>query len=129
MSVIDTGEGIPKNIHKALVVDDQPDVLTMAAEVFRTLGYEVLSATNAEEALNILKRNPDIDVLFSDVVMPGMSGIDLGQEVRELFPNIKILLVSGYTEPALKSKNANLDDFQFICKPYRITDIVKNLQI
>lgn len=127
--VDDTADGIPKNIHKALVVDDQPDVLNMAAEVFRTLGYEVLSANNAEEALNILKRNPDIEVLFSDVVMPGMSGIDLGQKVRELFPNIKILLVSGYTEPALKSKNANLDDFQFICKPYRITDIVKNLQI
>ena len=113
---------------KALVVDDQPDVLDMAVELFRTIGYDVLAANNAEDAVEILKRTPDIDVLFSDVVMPGMSGIDLGRQARSLVPGIKVILASGYAVPALKADNAALDDFAFISKPYRIADILKNLR-
>lgn len=113
---------------KALVVDDQADVLEMAAELFRTLGYEVLSANNGAEALEILQRSPGIDVLFSDVVMPGMSGIELGREARHLFPAMKVILASGYTAPALLTEHARLDDFQLISKPYSIAQILRQLR-
>jgi PAS domain S-box-containing protein len=113
---------------KALVVDDQPDVLEMATELFRNMGYDVLSANNAIDAIETLKRNPDIDVLFSDVVMPDMNGVALGQEARKLIPGIKVLLVSGYPTPAMSDADSSIRDFQFVSKPYRMAEIVKKLR-
>jgi PAS domain S-box-containing protein len=113
---------------KALVVDDQEDVLNMAAELFSSLGFEVLSANSAIDALDILKRTPDIDVLFSDVVMPGMSGIELAQEACRLAPQMRIILVSGYPTPALTDANTNMDQFTFITKPYTMSQILRQLR-
>jgi PAS domain S-box-containing protein len=111
---------------KALVVDDQPEVLGMAIALFQTLGYEVLSANNGAEALAILRRTPDIDVLFSDVVMPGMSGLELGHEARRVLPTLKIILASGYA--ALKAEQAGVGDFQLISKPYTMAQILRQLR-
>lgn len=114
---------------KALVVDDQPDVLDVAVALFRDMGYDVLSANNAADAVEIMKRTPDVDVLFSDVVMPGMNGIALGLEARRLVPGIKVVLASGYPAPALEAEKAGLDQFGFVSKPYRMAEILKQLRI
>ena len=119
----------PEGYEKALVVDDQPDVLNVAIELFRSMGYEVLSANNGKDALEILKRTPDVNVLFSDIVMPGMSGIDLGRNARSLIPNIKVILTSGYAASALIKENGRPEDFKFIQKPYRMAEIVKMLRM
>jgi PAS domain S-box-containing protein len=113
---------------KALVVDDQPDVLDLAIALFRDMGYDVLSANNAADAVEIMKRTPDVDVLFSDVVMPGMSGIALGLEARRLVPGIKVVLASGYPVPALDAEKAGLEQFGFVSKPYRMAEVVKQLR-
>jgi hypothetical protein len=70
---------------KVLVVDDQTDVLETAISLFTHLGYEALSADNGAQALDMLRRHPGIAILFSDVVMPGMSG-GTGQVARREFP-------------------------------------------
>jgi CheY-like chemotaxis protein len=114
---------------KVLVVDDQPDVLDVVAELFRTMGYDVLSANNGEDAINVLERTPDIDVLFTDIVMPGMSGVELGQKARKLIPDIKVILASGRAEPDAKAGTGWLEDFKFIRKPYRMSEIVKILRM
>ena len=121
-------EAVPGN-EEVLVVDDQPDVLNVAIELFRSMGYDVLSANNGEDALEILQRTPDIDVLFSDVVMPGMSGIDLGRNARHLIPGIKVVLASGYTASVPTKGNSGAEDFKFIQKPYRMSEIVKMLRM
>jgi CheY-like chemotaxis protein len=112
-----------------LVVDDQEDVLNMAVELFRSLGYEVVAANNGLDALDILKRSPDIDVLFSDVVMPGISGLELAREARTLAPRMKIILASGYAAPALAAEDATMDQFDFITKPYTMSQILKQLRV
>lgn len=84
-----------------LVVDDQPEVLEMVAATFRTLGFEVLTASDGRSALNVLTREAHINLLFSDIVMPGMNGIQLANEVKDRFPGMKILLASGYPPPEL----------------------------
>jgi PAS domain S-box-containing protein len=112
---------------KALVVDDQEDVLEMATALFTSLGYEVLSTDNGSDALEILRRTPDIGVLFSDVVMPGMSGVTLAKEARSLLPNLKIILASGYAPQAL-TEGADIFDFGFISKPYTLAQILKQLR-
>ncbi|WP_426210774.1 PAS domain S-box protein [Massilia sp. TWP1-3-3] len=113
---------------KALVVDDQIDVLDMAVELFRTLGYDVLSANNGAEALAILQRTSGIDVLFSDVVMPGMSGIELGAQARRLYPDMKIILASGYATAALKELDGEAPQFPIITKPYSMAQILRQLR-
>jgi PAS domain S-box-containing protein len=113
---------------KALVVDDQPEVLEIAVALFKSLGYDVLSANSGEEALAILRRTGAIDVLVSDVVMPGMSGYDLGLEAMQLHPALKILLVSGYAEPELQTRIADTARFQLLTKPYRLADVLKKLR-
>ncbi|TFW31156.1 PAS domain-containing sensor histidine kinase [Duganella callida] len=113
---------------KVLLVDDQPDVLETAITLFSHLGYEVLSANNGEQALETLRLNPDIAILFSDVVMPGMSGVELGKMVRDEFPAVKIVLASGYVESALRDQVPDVDNFELIAKPYRLSDLIKKMK-
>ncbi|TCS39315.1 PAS domain S-box-containing protein [Paucimonas lemoignei] len=123
---MDAGKAVVSE--KALVVDDQPDVLEVAVELFRAMGYDVLSANNGEQALDILKRTPSIDVLFSDVIMPGISGIELGKQARTINPDIKVILASGYAAPALQAQNDDLGDFELLTKPYRMAEVMKKLR-
>jgi len=112
----------------ALIVDDQPDVLEIAAEVFKTLGYDVICANSAREALEIIERSKGIDVLFSDVMMPGMNGIELGHKAKTIMPNIKVLLASGFTTPVLKERYSGLESFDLVTKPYKVSEIAKKLR-
>ncbi|SMP61194.1 hybrid sensor histidine kinase/response regulator [Noviherbaspirillum suwonense] len=115
---------------KALVVDDEPDVLELAAALCRSIGYEVYTASNGQNALEILEREKDISVLFSDVMMPdGMNGIELAQLARERFPKVKILLASGYPLPALKAQNISVGEFAFMNKPYRLAELARKLRV
>lgn len=113
---------------KALVVDDQPDVLDMASQLFRTLGYEVVAANNGNEALGILDRNPDISLLFSDVVMPGMNGVELARKAQHAIPTIKIILATGYAAHVLDTLLKQPYEFPLVPKPYKISDIVRCLR-
>nr|WP_091787010.1 PAS domain-containing sensor histidine kinase [Paraburkholderia steynii] len=111
-----------------LLVEDEPDLLDATAELFRSLGYEVLTASNGSEAMNVLSQRDDIRVLFTDVVMPdGIDGIQLARSTRGLHPDIRIVLASGYPLPALRAQHGNLSDFTFIHKPYRLADLVRAL--
>lgn len=127
---LDGGASLETNSgnEKALIVDDQPEVLAIAVEQFKSLGYDVFSANSGAEALAILRRIPDIEVLFSDVVMPGMNGYELGREALALRPDLKILLVSGYAAPELANQIADISKFQLLPKPYRMAEIIKKLR-
>jgi PAS domain S-box-containing protein len=118
------------SVDKALVVDDEPDVLEAAAALFRSIGYEVYTASNGQDALDILKRTKDISVLFSDVMMPnGMNGIELAQQARMLYPDVQILLASGYPLPALEAQHISVDEFSFMNKPYRLAELARKLRV
>ena len=113
---------------KVLIVDDQPDVLEITSELFRTLGFEVLSANSAEDALGVLERTPDLHLMVTDVVMPGMSGIQLAHKALSLSPSLKVILASGYANPAIDNSKGSLEGFDFLPKPYRMADVVKKLR-
>ena len=113
---------------KVLIVDDQPDVLEVTSELFRTLGFEVLSANSGEDALAMLQRTPDLRLMLSDVVMPGMSGIQLAHKAKAVTPALKVILASGYANPAVDKDQGSLEGFNFLAKPYRMGDLVKMLR-
>jgi PAS domain S-box-containing protein len=107
-----------------LVVEDDAEVLQVAVETLRSLGYEVLTASDGPSALSKLQRDAPIDVLFTDVVMPkGMSGIELARRARVLRPELHILLASGYPLSALSTQHGLTDEFTFLSKPYRWSDL------
>ncbi|WP_293780679.1 PAS domain-containing sensor histidine kinase [uncultured Oxalicibacterium sp.] len=112
-----------------LLVEDEIDLLTLGAELFRAIGYEVHTASSAEEAVAQLALHDNIDILFSDVMMPnGLNGIELANLVRERYPHIKIVLASGYAMPALQNNLQDLDGFTCINKPYQLSDLARVLR-
>ncbi|WP_343729873.1 PAS domain S-box protein [Duganella sp.] len=113
---------------KVLLVDDQLDLLETAISLFTHLGYEVLSADNGTQALETLRQHPDIGILFSDVVMPGMNGVELGKIARREFPDLKIVLASGYVKAALRDQMPDIGNFELLAKPYRLSDLIRALK-
>lgn len=107
-----------------LVVEDETSVRELTVEYLRGLGYQVLEAENGPLAVNLLQKNPEINLLFSDVVMPGgLSGPDLAKQALALYPNLKILLASGYPKNAL-SEHAWLEkEAEVMAKPYKMHEL------
>jgi len=116
---------------RVLVVDDDPEVLDVTVETLRRLGYAVLTAPDGPAALAVLRREADVDILFSDIVMPrGMNGIELARTARRLRPELRVLLVSGYPPPALsRLPEIGVDgEFAFLSKPYRGAELAAALR-
>lgn len=80
-----------------LVVDDEPALREMTAEMLQAEGYRVVTAEGAEKALSLLQREP-VELLLSDVIMPGMNGYQLAAKVEQSYPQIKIQMMSGYSD-------------------------------
>jgi CheY-like chemotaxis protein len=102
-----------------LVVEDHEDLRTYSVEVLTDLGYRVLEAGAGAEALELLARNPDIELLFTDVVLPdGMDGRTLAEQATALRPGLKVLFTTGYTRNAIVH-NGRLDpDVELVSKPF-----------
>jgi two-component system cell cycle sensor histidine kinase/response regulator CckA len=83
-----------------LVVEDEPSVRSLVARVLRRQGYRVFEASEAAEALDLLADPPHIDLLLTDVVLPGMGGPELAAMVQQVAPRLKVLFMSGYTRDA-----------------------------
>ena len=101
---------------RVLLVEDNEHVREFAHHLLDELGYRVLSAGSAEEALEVLGREP-VDLLFSDVVMPGLSGLELARVARRDHPSLPVLLASGYSEEIVGSAGS---EFEIVRKPYDV---------
>jgi len=98
-SVADLPEGRPGEI--ILVVEDDERVRKVSVESLRELGYTVIHASSGAEALQILEQEPRIDLLFTDIVMPGMTGRVLADTASERLVGLKVLYTTGYTRNAV----------------------------
>jgi len=113
-----------------LVVEDDEAVLTMAVESLADLGYRVLVAHDGREALAIVNGPERIDILFSDIVMPGgINGAQLAIEAQRLRPGIKVLLTSGYTAAALSNEHGLPEELPVLSKPYRRDELAAQLRV
>lgn len=113
-----------------LVVEDEAGVRTVATRFLRAIGYDVIAVDSARAALDTLRAQPGVDLLFSDVVLgSGMNGLELAREARRTRPDLAVLLTSGYpgTEDPQASAN-RLDDFELLRKPYRREQLVSAIQ-
>jgi PAS domain S-box-containing protein len=103
-----------------LVVEDEVDVATIASAFLRSFGYHVRAASTAEEALQVLSTEPNIHLIFSDVMLGnGMNGFELAKSVRQSHPQLPILLTSGYGHSAIGTIVPDESQFELLRKPYR----------
>ena len=121
-------EYIPAGGETVLVVEDEPRVRRLTVTRLRDLGYAVLEAANGPEALELVQQHPEIDLVFTDVVMPGgMTGADIARKIQAKQPDVKILFTSGYAEPDLVRKGIAKGAF-WLKKPYTAADLARTLR-
>ena len=112
-----------------LVVEDQADIGDYAEAVLTEFGYTVLRADHADAALEVLDGATGVDLLFSDLIMPGgMNGVMLAREVKRRRPRIRVLLTTGYAESSIERVDARGAEFELIQKPYRRTDLATKVR-
>ncbi|WP_082482583.1 hybrid sensor histidine kinase/response regulator [Methylobacterium sp. Leaf123] len=112
-----------------LIVDDRADVGELARAILRDYGYGTLMARHGREALEILSDHPEIDLLFSDLIMPGgMDGLTLAREARRRHPGLKILLTTGYAEASLERTGIERPEFDILNKPYRRAELIRRVR-
>lgn len=111
-----------------LIVDDDPKIRRLTAQRLHDLGFRTIQTETGDAAYALLKRGAHIDIVFSDLVMPGkISGYDLAAIVAQDFPDIKILLTSGYVSDAVTRRMTRATDHDILHKPYRYTDLAARL--
>jgi CheY-like chemotaxis protein len=101
-----------------LFVEDEQIVRGVGTRILRTRGYRVIEATGGDEALEIAAAGTPIDLVVTDMVMPGMTGRQLAERLLEFYPGIRVLFVSGYAERSLGEKTPDCGNLPFLQKPY-----------
>jgi len=123
-------ESPPKGNETILIVDDEVDLLHLADNYLTELGYKTYIAENARQALDILAKHTNIDLLFSDIVMPGgINGYELAQQVTRDRPQLKVLLTSGLTSKAIAQDDQVRFSAQMLNKPYRKINLAKRIRL
>jgi CheY-like chemotaxis protein len=111
-----------------LMVEDNPEVCVMGEAILSDLGYAVVTAASADEAMEMIESGLGFDLLFTDIVMPGaLNGVQLAQAVRRRDPAIGILLTTGWSDKVLDEAGGR-DAFDLIGKPYRRLDLARKLR-
>jgi CheY-like chemotaxis protein len=111
---------------RVLLVEDDATVLSLTFDLLSGLGYAVTCATNAAEALEVLKSPAQIDLLFSDVVMPGgVSGVSLARTARDLRPELPVLLSSGFIGERAATEDL---EFELLDKPYETSVVAAKIR-
>ena len=111
-----------------LVVEDEEMVRGLISEALRREGYRVLACGDAEEGIEASKRHgPGIDLLLTDVVMPGMNGPEMASRIQETFPRLRVVFMSGYSEQALARQGHANESFEYLQKPFTLKNLTQKL--
>lgn len=112
---------------RILLVEDEDAVRSFSVRALQNKGYEVFEASSGDNALEMLQdKKPKIDLMVSDVMMPGMDGIELGKRVRELYPDLTIVFMSGYTEDKFKDDMG--PGIHFLAKPFTLKQLAEKVK-
>ncbi len=112
-----------------LLVEDNAEVRRVSARRVRNLGYTVIEAENAAGAIEVLSSGRKVDLIFSDVVMPGgMSGFDLARWAQQNVPSVRVLLTSGFAEDVARAGEAIAPDLEILRKPYTGDELARSLR-
>jgi CheY-like chemotaxis protein len=121
-------DSVPRGTEVVLLVEDDRLVRHYVAEQLESLGYRVLLAENGAAALPMVQQGDAIDLLLTDVIMPGMSGRELADAARVLRPGLKVLYCSGYSEDAIIHQGRLDPGVQLLTKPFRRGELARRVR-
>lgn len=112
-----------------LLVEDEPMVRNLNREILETYGYKIIEAANGIEALEVCEKTAEkIDLLMTDIVMPKMGGRELAEKINVLYPQIKVLFTSGYTNDTIVRQGVIEDASHFLQKPFSVDLLIKTVR-
>lgn len=124
-----TGTKDTPEVTTILLTDDEAGVRTPLRRILEDFGYRVVEAEDGEEALAVAEcLDGPIDLLLTDVVMPGMSGDELARRLGERRPTTKVLFMSGYSPEAIATNGNLLPGSRFLAKPFSASDLMDRIQ-
>lgn len=113
---------------KILVLEDEPEILYLVEQILQEENYEVLTATDAEKALEMINQNPPTAII-SDIVLPGMSGIDFFKHVKNDHPDVPVMFLSGLTDEFDKVLGLELGAEDYITKPFQVREFKARVKV
>ena len=112
-----------------LVVEDDEHVRQVAVSLLTEMGNKVIASKDGSSAMEELEKNStDVDLVFTDLIMPGMSGVDLARLVRIRYPEINVLMTSSYTDKIIAKREIDGSGFPLVRKPYKKTELAEAIQ-
>jgi CheY-like chemotaxis protein len=121
-----TPDNDAQGMGRILVVDDDPDVLDMLVNSLNAMGYQTLASRSGNEALETVRSNEKIDLLFTDVIIPGgLNGVELAQEARRLRPDLRVLLTTGFVAVGADAPAVVDETLRMLRKPYRQPELAR----
>lgn len=112
-----------------LLVEDEAPVRAFSASALQNKGYTVLEAESGQQALEIVKeKGNEIELIISDVIMPGINGTAMVEEVHKTYPNLPVIFISGYAEDVFDEHNKNSKEFNFLPKPYTLKQLAMKVK-
>ena len=121
-------EGLSTGAGLVLLVDDEEMIIEVGQPMLRKMGYNVMTATNGQEAIERYRRHRDrIEIVILDMIMPGMSGAAVFEGLKEIDPDVKVLLSSGYSLTDKAQDILNRGGKGFIQKPFNVVELSKKL--
>jgi DNA-binding NtrC family response regulator len=110
-----------------LLVDDDPDIRSLTRTFLEHEGYSVFSSGDAGRAAQIFRSVPQIDLLVTDLYMPGRSGMDLGLELKKVRSELQVLLISGGLVGGEQTAKMQQEGWSFLAKPFRLTELLSTV--
>jgi two-component system, cell cycle sensor histidine kinase and response regulator CckA len=121
---------IPRGTETLLLVEDEPSLRSLARKILQTQGYEVLSAANGQEGLNVARdhKGEPIRLVITDMMMPQMGGQAMTQDLKVTHPHLRVLFTSGYTDEAIAHQCALEVGVEFLAKPYSPASLARKVR-
>lgn len=110
-----------------LLAEDDTSMLSFLQMALERGGHSVKTAENGTQALEILKTDQEFDLLLTDIVMPGIDGIELSQKAADLRPGLKIMFITGFSAVAIGRKDFDNENEKILSKPFHLNDLVKQV--
>ncbi|MDX9723445.1 MAG: response regulator [Myxococcota bacterium] len=111
-----------RNPNRVLVIDDEPDMLQMLSFMLGLDGFEITAASSGAEALEVVRRE-DFDLVLTDLRMPGMDGLTLINALKQLAPQLRVIVATGYATAETSAQCAASGAYALIKKPFELTEL------